>query len=299
MKKFIKITLLVSLCCALCGVIFFGIGAVTGNGFSQVEQLLQSGELHFGPWYVNQYSVTYGKEKGATINEQYNSEEIQNLNVDLKYGELYITKSSDVSTVSVEASGDTSEFSVKQDGTTLVIEDQRTDTNLHDDSLSVTIYLPKDKEFQSVDIQSNAGSINLDSKLLADEMNLQIDGGTLYASNLTINGTITVTVGAGEVDMDQLTAENLTADIGAGELSIDTAVLKNLSANCGIGTMEMYLTDASEDDYNYNISCGLGEVVLDDETYSALSNQKVISNGSNQNISIECGVGDVELTFGE
>ena len=53
----------------------------------------------------------------------------------------------------------------------------------------------------------------------------------------------------------------------------------------------------SEDSYNYKFDSGVGGVTIGESDYSGLGKNKNIDNGAGKTISIECGVGNVEVLF--
>ena len=52
---------------------------------------------------------------------------------------------------------------------------------------------------------------------------------------------------------------------------------------------------ANENDFNYEISTGVGDVRIFDSEFRGLGGAKKISNGSDKEIVIHAGVGDMEI----
>ena len=50
-----------------------------------------------------------------------------------------------------------------------------------------------------------------------------------------------------------------------------------------------------KEDFNYELSCGMGELEVFDESYTSLGKDKEIDNGARYTISLECGVGKVTV----
>ena len=55
--------------------------------------------------------------------------------------------------------------------------------------------------------------------------------------------------------------------------------------------------EGTKSDYNYNLECGVGEIILGDETYSGLGGEKRVQNGGNKLIEAECSVGRIQIAF--
>ena len=53
-----------------------------------------------------------------------------------------------------------------------------------------------------------------------------------------------------------------------------------------------------EKDYNYDLSCGMGEIDLENSEYSGLGIEKTISNeGAKKDMVLECGMGEIDVEF--
>ena len=85
-------------------------------------------------------------------------------------------------------------------------------------------------------------------------------------------------------------------ECGAGQMELRDVTARDISAECGLGQITMDVNGA-EEEYNYEIECGIGRVAVGDSEYSGLGNSKKINNGADQNMSIDCGVGEVIVSF--
>ena len=55
-----------------------------------------------------------------------------------------------------------------------------------------------------------------------------------------------------------------------------------------------------ESDYDYELSCGIGEIDLGDEEYSGLGIERTIENkGSLGKVILNCGMGEIDVTFAQ
>lgn len=82
-----------------------------------------------------------------------------------------------------------------------------------------------------------------------------------------------------------------------GNFSMEGTLEGNLVAECGMGSMELKLKgDAAA--YNYDLSCGLGELNVNGTKYSSIAgSHKVKNEGAIGTISLECGMGSLDLVI--
>ena len=71
-----------------------------------------------------------------------------------------------------------------------------------------------------------------------------------------------------------------------------------MDIECGIGQINLTM-DGCEDDYNYDISCGVGEIVCGDRRYSGIGHDDYVNNGAGKEMSLECGIGQINIAFRE
>ena len=142
----------------------------------------------------------------------------------------------------------------------------------------VKVSIPSGKEFDRVSLGVDMGTIDLDCDLNVQDFSVE--------------------VGAGEFDgYGNITAVNCDLQVGAGTIDIDQIDVQKLSADCGAGEIDMVIT-GKEKDYNYDLSCGMGEIDLEDSEYSGLGIEKTISNeGAKKEMVLECGMGEIDVEF--
>ena len=139
----------------------------------------------------------------------------------------------------------------------------------------IYVYYPENYKFDKVDIHFGAGEIDIDN-LITSELSLD--------------------VGAGKCEINQLKADKVDAWISVGNLEIEGEVSEKLNIDCGAGQVETSL-NGSEQDYNYDISCQAGSIKIDEQRFSGLGTTKHLENGSGSNIVLNCGAGNIEIDF--
>ena len=110
----------------------------------------------------------------------------------------------------------------------------------------------------------------------------------------------TVSLGVDAVEFcgyGNITAAKCDLQVGAGTIDIDQIDVQKLNADCGAGEIDMVVT-GKEKDYNYDLSCGMGEINLEDSEYSGIGIEKNISNeGARKDMVLECGMGEIDVEF--
>lgn len=145
------------------------------------------------------------------------------------------------------------------------------------DSSNVIVYIPETFNAKNLEIDLGAG------KLSADKLN---------ATNTDIS------VGAGSLRINDLKTDDIKVECGVGEIDIDGIVTNKGYVECGVGDVRLDLIGNAKD-YNYNINVGIGQVELNNETYSGLGNKVIDNKSAGKSFSIENGIGHVRLNINE
>lgn len=93
-----------------------------------------------------------------------------------------------------------------------------------------------------------------------------------------------------------LCLEEFSAAVGAGVLYMTGVEAEEYSIDVGAGEVHCSLP-YKYDDYDYDISCGMGEVTIGSKQYGGLAQDVEIDNGRGRCIDIECGMGEVNIQF--
>lgn len=118
----------------------------------------------------------------------------------------------------------------------------------------------------------------------------------MYIPKGQIFDEIDIEIGAGSLEGSGLSAKEMDLKIGAGEIALKGDVNGDVTIECGAGNIELYLT-GKEEDYNYKIQTGAGNISIDDNSYSGLATNRKINNNADNDFSIQCGVGNIEIYF--
>ena len=249
-----------------------------GNVFDQAGQLLQdndyplAGLIHWGNAQYHSSDIDWDALDGNTVDMDFASD----LEISLKYDELLIQEY-DGDKIRVNVANDAkNDVVVKETSGKITITDTRSGNVKKKKQIKVSI--PSGKEFDTVSLGVDMGTIDLECDLKVQELSVE--------------------VGAGEFSgYGNITAANCDLQVGAGTIDIDQIDVQKLNADCGAGEIDMVVT-GKEKDYNYDLSCGMGEIDLEDSEYSGLGIEKNISNeGARKDMVLECGMGEIDVEF--
>lgn len=284
MKKGTKGMLIAAGAFAVAG-IGFCIGGISvaavetgGNVFDQAGQLLQdndyplAGLIHWGNAQYHSSDIDWDALDGNTVDMDFASD----LEISLKYDELLIQEY-DGDKIRVNVANDAkNDVVVKETSGKITITDTRSGNVKKKKQIKVSI--PSVKEFDTVSLGVDMGTIDLECDLKVQELSME--------------------VGAGEFSgYGNITAAYCDLQVGAGTIDIDQLDIQKLNADCGAGEIDMVVT-GKEKDYNYDLSCGMGEINLEDSEYSGLGIEKNISNeGARKDMVLECGMGEIDVEF--
>lgn len=235
-----------------------------------------------------------------TITADFDADKIRDLYIEAGLGALSI-ESWDGDTISV--SYPKNFISTKQDG-----EELRLKTKEHwyffwrnlfggwqEESYSIVVKLPENMVFDEVDISAGAGTANI-MYLETNNLYLETGAGELTAKELIVKEEVHIEAGVGETTIEKLQAGEADFSVGVGELNVSGKVNGDISADCGVGQMTLNLINA-ESDFNYNVSCGVGDVSINGKSYSGVGNSQDIDNNAAYDFDIDCGVGEIKIIF--
>ncbi len=314
MKGFTKICLLISLVFVCIGVVCLGVGAALGSGLREVWTMAGNGEFNVGNLQIGGWNIPYiitddildeeiEIEKGV-VNESFSVQEVKDLEINIKYGSVYVTDSqTDQIEISVDAPRRYAYQCGLKDGTLeLLDKTPRYRWNALRNGLAhkveITIAIPKEAEFEEVNLTTDAGGIEITHDLCAQEIHFDLDAGELIAEKITAAEEFSVDVDAGNLEIAEFTAESLEVDCSVGRAELHGTVSKEAEADCGVGQIVLELT-GQEEDYDYDVNCSLGTVSINGTTYSSLSTDKEIDHHTGRTIRLDCGVGEIEVTVKE
>ena len=110
---------------------------------------------------------------------------------------------------------------------------------------------------------------------------------------------VSLSVGAGQITAQFLETEHLDTECGAGSIELlGTVLAGDAEIDCKLGSIVLTLANSVEQsNYDYELSCGAGEVNVGNKSYSGLFREAEIDNGSSRLIKADCGLGSIVIQF--
>ena len=96
--------------------------------------------------------------------------------------------------------------------------------------------------------------------------------------------------------MEHVNIQEGIFSVGAGNMMVQGSILESAQVKCAAGNIQMLL-DGKTQDYNYEIVCMAGNIQIEEEKYSGINEEKIIDNSAQKDITLNCAVGNVKLTF--
>ena len=233
MKKFTKISLILSGLFAIIGVVSFICALGMGMTWNGLKGIVRNGDLTIQRDDSEEYTRIMDNENYIQATKDSHSK----LDIKLEAGRINLYYG-DVEKIQVKHKG-IRNLRSKIEGDTLYISSEENIISSRSKGV-VTIIIPKGTVFKEVELN----------------------------------------IGAGQADIDELCADKISVEVGAGQISANLV--------------------GSEEAYSYSAECGIGEIKIGNSSIGGLGGEKNVTNpGADRQLDIECGVGQIEISFQE
>lgn len=159
----------------------------------------------------------------------------------------------------------------------------------------VILTVPKDYFFTEVSITMGAGRLDIEH-MSTNVLDLELGAGNVEISNLTAITSVDIDGGAGDLSITDSQISDLDLAMGVGELTLSADLIGNNQIDLGIGDSDIKLKGTAND-YRFDITKGVGEITFDGEKYTTDSSSVAIQHDDISNLEINCGVGKVNIAF--
>ncbi len=225
--------------------------------------------------------------------------DIDELDVDLNYGE-FIIKKTEGNSYKLVGENVIKGFSCKDKNGKLVIEDNNKfvgNFGFNDDNHPVvTLYIPENANLDKVKIDMGAGYVNVND-LSTQDLSIDLGAGEFEGNKISAKDA-NLTVGAGNLFIDEFITDTVKLDCGTGKMEVHGNIQGDTDIECGIGNIVLSVEN-SETNYNFDIDCGIGNVTVGNQSYGGVASERTIDNSASNSMKIDCGVGNVEISFDE
>lgn len=161
-------------------------------------------------------------------------------------------------------------------------------------SSKIVLYLPKSNQFEEVSAKLGAGLLNL-GDLSAEQLKIELGAGQIKGKGNVVN-QLDANVGMGAILLDEVSIHQLKAQVGMGALQLEGDILETADLECAMGNIKLTLA-GEEKDFNYDLEGAAGNVTIGTEKYSGMTQEKNLYNGAVKDIDIECAMGNVTVAF--
>lgn len=322
MNKFWKGVLIAGACCTVAGMALTA-GIAASNHDELVGQLKEINGVRIGKYQIDKYDFFNGNvwntatwssvgEESITIDgKKYSSKdangkfydsfseqtEVKELCFRLSCGKISVEEGSEFSVSANDIIDGT--ITSKCENGVWYVEDYfftKADGNgiytIKNYQPNITITLPKNHVYNEIEFSIAAGEVNTEC-LNTGRLALEIGAGEMKIDRLIAEKSARIKVGAGSLNVKEYEGKNLEVDNGVGSTSITGIISGKNSIASGIGEVKIVMTDRNLVDFSYDVSCGIGEVRIDERTFHGETERKTSESGDHFDVS--CGIGKVEI----
>ena len=231
--------------------------------------------------------------------DQFEKETVRNLQLEIACGDFKIAASQDDRILIEAENTEGGDYTCRIEGDALYVGYHVNPHLAKWDHTRIVLYLPQNMELFQIFIKNGAGRLMIQKEdLLCQEMDLEIGAGTMEVCSHVTTENLRVQVGAGNVELRNVTAKRMKAKCGVGAFSMCGSIEGDIDVDCGMGKCDLKLNE-KEDSYSYQIACALGSVSVNGNATGGFGSKQCWSNsGSKGVISLKCGLGQISLRTG-
>lgn len=159
----------------------------------------------------------------------------------------------------------------------------------------ITLTMPKDAVLESALLEFGAAEVDIE-QLAAEKMYITVGAGELEADKLTATELAKLTVGAGAFYGEDVMLANAKLECGVGEMNLSGDITGESTVDCGVGSMELEL-EGEQEEYYGDLNCGLGEIQCGNIQIDGSGNKRYGTSSAERRMDIKCGIGEVDVYF--
>lgn len=182
-------------------------------------------------------------------------------------------------------------ITVKEENNKTYIKEKKHNWLSNKDKIDLVISIPTSFTYDAISISSGAGKVNID-RLSAKNLYLDLGAGKVSINYLEALEEAKINGGAGEIEINGGTIHNLDFDMGVGEVTLISKIEGNSKIDAGIGEVNLTLL-GNDTDYKIKADKGIGDIVIGDKN---VSDNIYYGNGDNL-IEIDGGIGSIHIDY--
>lgn len=298
-KKITNVFLIIGGALLLIGLVIAGVGLARG-GLKMVENKIEAyHDTHNGKNEPFVIDIDSSLQVGEKYTETIDAAEIS---IKVKAANISIVNDSETYVETANFRDGRISFAIDGDKVSVIDNDIYLDWSPFDSKVSVTgsvaekiILHINAKEVKKVNIEVGAASIDLSGLNVTDELELTVGAGELNISEGSAE-KLNLHVAAGEVVIENFAAKECKVELGAAAMIYDGTLGKKTEISVGTGTVELKL-DGSVDNYYVEASVGLGGVSVAGRELGGLGQVKSGNSSAENRMKLECGLGSISVDF--
>lgn len=191
------------------------------------------------------------------------------------------------------------EFSLQTNNKNLRIEynhgilkvSEKQKVNVHPTGLVLILTIPTDHILTSFELDMGAGNVTI-GYLTADNIDMDFGAGEVAIHNLNARKSADIDGGAGKITIKSGLVRDLDLDMGVGELDLGILPTGRCDMDMGVGSSRITIS-VPIDNYTVKIDRGLGSITLDGQKVS----DGTYGADGGHTIDISGGVGSIDIAF--
>lgn len=154
----------------------------------------------------------------------------------------------------------------------------------------VRIFLPKNKEIESIKARLGAGDIKI-SGLVCKDLDFKLESGNISFEDSKISGLVSNNVGSILIKKSELNNSNLSTKIGNIVVS-DTKLLSDEKMETENGDIKIKIPESIKE-FNINARLNVGNFVLGDISYRNILDGYMTGKNKKKTLNLKTDVGDI------
>ncbi len=219
--------------------------------------------------------------------------EVKDIKINAGAIAFYVKKSSD-NTISAECDDDVELKSSLESGT-LKIEVARDNKHALSKEKKAVLYLPDDMSVSDVTIEAGAAHLVWEPDFKCKKLDINLGAGDVNMSKITAENS-DFDIGAGELKFDSLVTEDADIDVDMGNFTMKGDITDKLDLDVAMGNAILNIT-SSEKDHNYDYEVGMGSLNIGKTKAAGMANSHEIDNDASSDYDINVGMGNVSINF--
>ncbi|QHQ61792.1 DUF4097 family beta strand repeat protein [Anaerocolumna sedimenticola] len=236
--------------------------------------------------------------------------DVKSLALDISYGTVSINEGEDFD-IHVDNIGSDNYYSTVKNGVWKIGDNGEnnnsefsifgvkiSDSAIHPfNAANIELTIPEDFVFENLDIKLGAGTIKAE-RLTSKKADIDVGAGSLHIEELSASENSSYSIDTGELVIENINAQDANINCGVGNLTASGVIIGDSLVTCGIGNVSLDI-NGNENDYNYNVDCGIGTVIINDNSYSGVNSKHKTNNNAKNSFDLDCGIGKIALEIHE